>query len=76
MFINKCENDGNKKECERMSKPNIKDVIEEVLEEAREDIESCAIMTGYQPRENCDLTTTTCEYRKLCEKIFKRVEQE
>jgi len=51
---------------------NIKDAIEIVLEEALQEIESCAIMTGYQPREACDLRTTTCEYRDLCKKIFER----
>jgi len=50
---------------------NTEDAIEVVLEEVKSDIETCAIMTGYQPRENCDLTTTTCPYREICKKIFE-----
>jgi len=44
------------------------DAIEIVMERAKEEIESCAIMTGYQPEENC---SSTCEYYKLCQEILK-----
>lgn len=59
-----------------MDKVKLGDAIEAVIEEVKDDVESCAIMTGYQPRANCDLQTTTCEYRDLCKKIFERLEQE
>jgi len=47
---------------------NLEYAIESVIDDLKSDIQTCAIHTGYQPKENC---TGTCDMYKICQKIWK-----
>jgi len=43
-----------------------KEAIDIVLDDAKSEIEVCAVMRGVRPLSDCD---TRCEYREVCRKI-------